>query len=128
MYKRKAIRLHFKLTYLSLFSSGKGRVRENLWVNTSNPLACMVFTNQSTGMPLQRKQQKSICYQKWKGDFLYSYIIVMLFSGFPLFFLIRAACYLPCSFLMRCKLPAGGQRPLSRWKPLLHHGRPHGVL
>lgn len=46
-----------QLTYLSLFSSGKGRVREKLWVNTSRPLACMVFTNQSTGIPLQRNQK-----------------------------------------------------------------------
>lgn len=43
----------FKLTYLSLFSSGKGSVRENFWVKTSKPRSCMVFTNQSTGIPLQ---------------------------------------------------------------------------
>lgn len=45
-----------KLTYLSLFSSGNGSVREKLWVNTSNPRACMVLTNQSTGIPLQKNK------------------------------------------------------------------------
>lgn len=45
-----------QLTYLSLFSSGKGSMREKLWVNTSSPRSCMVFTSQSTGIPLWGKQ------------------------------------------------------------------------
>ena len=35
---------------------------------------------------------------------------------------------LPSFLLVSSELSAGGQRPLPCWKPLLHHGGPHGVL